>query len=174
MYVNKNNICRIFAKKYKMCEINKIGKPLKNKGLKNEKNYCTTWKFLNLDITNPYGIRLKWCFCSSFAAKLGGNVNNLSGCADYGIPRTFRDYGILKYSSELEETIDNEKEVLHDSEMEIEIRANMLYVIELIKEKSKNKDILFNSAHLDNLIWWMGKKNKNRKSIAHHTITIFY
>lgn len=103
-----------------------------------------------------------------------GNVNNLSGCADYGIPRTFRDYGVLKYSKELKELIDNEKEILHDSEMEIEIRANMLYVIELIKEELKNNNILINSVELDNLIWWIGKKNKDRKSVAHHTITIFY
>lgn len=103
-----------------------------------------------------------------------GNVNNLSGCADYGIPRTFRDYRVLKYSKELKELIDNEKEILHDSEMEIEIRANMLYVIELIKEELKNNNILINSVELDNLIWWIGKKNKDRKSVAHHTITIFY
>ena len=103
-----------------------------------------------------------------------GNVNNLCGCADYGIPRTFRDYGILNYSKELAALIDNEKEILHDSEMEIEIRANMLYVIELIKDKLRQKNILINSVELDNLIWWRGKKNKDRKSIEHHTITIFY
>ena len=103
-----------------------------------------------------------------------GNVNNLSGCADYGITRTFRDYGILEYSDELKNLIDNEKEILHDSEMEIEIRANMLYVIEIIKEKLKEKNIIINSVELDNLIWHMGKKNKGKKSIVHHTITIFY
>ena len=93
-----------------------------------------------------------------------GNVNNLSGCADYGIPRTFRD--------ELSSMIDNEKEILHDSEMEIEIRANMLYIIEIIKEVLEQKGIIVNSVELDNLIWWMGKKNK--KSNSHHTVTIFY
>lgn len=103
-----------------------------------------------------------------------GNVNSLSGCADYGIPRTFRDYGILEYKDELKNLIDNEKEILHDSEMEIEIRANMLYVIEIIKEKLKKHNITINSVELDNLIWLMGKKNKDRKSIAHHTTTIYY
>lgn len=101
------------------------------------------------------------------------NVNNLSGCADYGIPRTFRDYKILKYSKELEELIDTEKEILHNSEMEIEIRANMLYVIEIIKEKLKDKNIIINSVELDNLIWQMGK-TKEKRSKPHHTITIFY
>ena len=102
------------------------------------------------------------------------NVNNLSGCADYGIPRTFRDYGILIYSDELKILVDNEKEILHNSEMEVEIRANMLYVLELIKEELKKKNIIINSVDLDNLIWWMGKKNENKKSIVHHTVTIFY
>lgn len=102
------------------------------------------------------------------------NVNQLSGCADYGIPRMLRDYGIFKYTKELEGYIDNEKEILHDSEMEIEIRANMLYVIEIIKEELERKNILINSVELDNLIWLMGKRNKDKKSIEHHTITIFY
>jgi len=101
------------------------------------------------------------------------NVNNLSGCADYGIPRTFRDYGIMVYNEELSKLIDNEEEIPHDSDMEIEIRANMLYIIELIKERLANEDIIINSVELDNLIWWMGKKI-NRKSTSHHTITIFY
>ena len=101
------------------------------------------------------------------------NVNNLSGCADYGIPRTFRDYGILEYNNILAEKVDNEEEILHDSNMEIEIRANMLYVIELIKEKLQEKGILINSIELDNLIWVMGKK-QTKKSNAHHTITIYY
>lgn len=102
------------------------------------------------------------------------NVNNLSGYADYGIPRTFRDYGILKYKEELKNKIDSEEEILHNSEMEIEIRANMLYVIEIIKEKLNSKNIPINSVELDNLIWQMGKRINNQKSISHHTTTTFY
>lgn len=102
------------------------------------------------------------------------NVNNLCGCADYAIPRTFRDYGILEYSKELEEIIDNEKELPHDSNMEIEIRASMLYVIELIKEDLANKNISINSVELDNIIWLIGKQNQKHKSEVHHTVTIFY
>lgn len=102
------------------------------------------------------------------------NVNNLSGCADYGIPRTFRDYGILEYSPSLANKVDNEIEIPHDSEMEIEIRANMLYVIEKIKKYFNDKSISINSVELDNLIWLLGKNNKDRKSIAHHTVTIYY
>lgn len=58
--------------------------------------------------------------------------------------------------------------------MEIEIRANMLYVIEVIKEYFNEKGLSINSVELDNLIWLIGKNNKERKSVAHHTITIYY
>jgi len=102
-----------------------------------------------------------------------GNVNNLSGCADYGIPRTFRDYGLLIYNEKLSKMIDNEEEIPHDSDMEIEIRGNMLYIIDEIKDRLKEKNIIVNSVELDNLIWWMGKKTEH-KSTAHHTVTIYY
>lgn len=101
------------------------------------------------------------------------NVNNLTGCADYGIPRTLRTYGILEYNEELSNIVDNEIELKHDSNMEIEIRANMLYVLELIKEKLENEGIKINSIELDNVIWHISRKKKNVGS-CHHTITIFY
>ena len=97
-----------------------------------------------------------------------GNVDNLTGCADYAIPRIFRDYGLLVYNDELSNLIDSEELIKHDSEMEIEIRANMLYLIELIKEK-----VNINSIELDSIIWDMGHKIP-RKSNSHHTITIYY
>lgn len=102
------------------------------------------------------------------------NVYNLSGCADYGVPRVLRDYGILEYSDELKKLVDNEKNILHDSEMEIEIRASMLYVIELIKKKLREKDIIISSVELDNIIWLVYKNGKVNKSLPHHTVTIYY
>ena len=112
-------------------------------------------------------------YLSTTIKKNIGNVNNLSGCADYGIPRTFRNYGLLIYNDELAKLVDNEEEIPHDSDMEIEIRANMLYIIEIIKDKLKSKGVIVNSVELDNLIWWMGKKIE-KKGLAHHTITIYY
>ena len=98
-----------------------------------------------------------------------GNVDNLTGCADYAIPRIFRDYGLLVYNEELAKLIDSEELIAHDSEMEIEIRANMLYLIELIKNKLNG----INSIELDSIIWNMGHRIP-KKSNSHHTITIYY
>ena len=47
--------------------------------------------------------------------------------------------GILEYSGEVSNIIDNKKEIEVNSEYEVEIRANMLVVIDLIKKKLKNK-----------------------------------
>ncbi len=96
------------------------------------------------------------------------------GCADYKIPQVLRHLGILEYSKDLAYFVDNKKEIEHDSEMEIEIRANMLYVIELIKEKLQQNGINMNSIKIDNALWLLSK-NKEFKDKPHHlTKTIYY
>ena len=50
-----------------------------------------------------------------------------------------RGLGILEYNDKLANIIDNKKEIKINSEYEVEIRANMLVVIDLIKEKLKNR-----------------------------------
>lgn len=102
------------------------------------------------------------------------NDDNMTGCADYKIPQVLRHLGILKYSDELATLIDEGKEIEHDSEMEVEIRANMLYAIELIKEKLHQKGINMNSVQIDNALWLLSK-NKEFKDKPHHlTKTIYY
>lgn len=102
------------------------------------------------------------------------NDDNMLGCADYKIPQVLRQLGILEYSSDLATLIDKEKEIEHDSEMEIEIRANMLYAIELIKNKLHQNQININSVQIDNALWLLSK-NKEFKEKPHHlTKTIYY
>lgn len=102
------------------------------------------------------------------------NDDNMLGCADYKIPQVLRHLGILEYSDELADIIDSEQIIEHDSEMEIEIRANMLYAIELIKNKLYQKGIIMNSVQIDNALWLLSK-NKEFKDKPHHlTKTIYY
>ena len=63
--------------------------------------------------------------------------------------------------------------IRHNSQMEIEIRANTLYVLELIKEQLQKRHINVNSVELDNIIW-NTRNNKNNKRPYHHTKTIYY
>lgn len=102
------------------------------------------------------------------------NDDNMQGCADYKIPQVLRQLGILEYSKDLAMLIDERKELEHDSEMEIEIRANMLYVIELIKNRLHQNQINMNSVQIDNALWLLSK-NKELKDKPHHlTKTIYY
>lgn len=96
------------------------------------------------------------------------------GCADYKIPQVLRHLGILEYSNYLSNLIDNKQILEHDSEMEIEIRANMLYAIELIKEKLHQEGINMNSVQIDNALWLLSKNKKYKDKPHHLTKTIYY
>ncbi len=66
------------------------------------------------------------------------DYSHLVGCADYKIPQTLRALGILEYNDELSELVDNRCLILKDSSYEVEIRANMIEVINYISSKMNN------------------------------------
>ena len=100
------------------------------------------------------------------------SINNIKGCADYSIPRFFREIKILEYSKELSDMIDNGIEIKHNSNYEIEIRAATLDVLEYIKNVLKEKGVIISSIELDNIIWCASRVNKILN--PHHTISIYY
>lgn len=102
------------------------------------------------------------------------NDDNMVGCADYKIPQVLRQLGILEYSNDLATLIDEKQEIEHDSEMEVEIRANMLYAIELIKDRLHQKGINMNSVQIDNALWLLSKNEKFKDKPHHLTKTIYY
>lgn len=101
------------------------------------------------------------------------SLDNLLGCADYAVPRLLCEYGILRYDKKLLEVITSNVLIEHNSDMEIEIRANTLYALELIKNFLKEKDIYLNSIEIDNIIWNMRTIEKHLLPV-HKTITIYY
>lgn len=84
------------------------------------------------------------------------DYTHLVGCADYKIPQVLRGIGILNYDNELSKIVDNHIEVPTNSIYEVEIRANMLTVIELINKKLNYK---YCSIDINDYIF-MQKKNK--------------
>lgn len=102
------------------------------------------------------------------------NDDNMLGCADYKIPQVLRQLGILEYSDDLATLIDEEKELEHDSEIEIEIRANMLYAIELIKNRLHLNQINMNSVQIDNALWLLSKNKEFKRKPHHLTKTTYY
>lgn len=92
------------------------------------------------------------------------DYSHLVGCADYKIPQVMRGLGILEYSDELAYIIDNRKEIEVNSKYEVEIRANMLVVIDLIKKKLEDKVC---SIDINDYIWSQGR-NKNIELKPYH------
>ena len=95
-------------------------------------------------------------------------------CADYKIPQVLRQCGVLEYSSDLANLVDNNQKIEHDSDMEIEIRANMIYAIELIRQRMNEMGIKKNSVQIDNALWLLSKNKEYKKNPYHLTRTIYY
>lgn len=66
------------------------------------------------------------------------DYSHLVGCADYKIPQTLRALGILEFKEELSEIVDNKKLIKENSIYEVEIRSNMITVINYINSKLGN------------------------------------
>lgn len=92
------------------------------------------------------------------------DYSHLIGCADYKIPQVIRGLGILEYNQELSNMVDNKIQIEENSKYEIEIRANMLVVIDLIKKKLKNKVY---AIDINDYIWGQAR-NKNVQLKPYH------
>lgn len=98
------------------------------------------------------------------------DYTHLLGCADYKIPQVLRSLGILQYTDELAQVIDNKQEIDKDSEAEIEIRVNMIVAIHEISKRTKN----ICPIEVNDLLWLMGQEKKENIKPYHLTRTRFY
>ncbi|MCM1052545.1 MAG: queuosine salvage family protein [Ruminococcus sp.] len=85
------------------------------------------------------------------------DYSHLIGCADYKIPQVLRSLGILNYDEELAQLVDSQIELPVNSEYEIEIRANMITVINIINRLLKNR---FNRIDINDFLF-MKKSDKS-------------
>lgn len=70
-----------------------------------------------------------------------------------------RGLGILEYDPELANLVDNKREILKNSKYEVEIRASMIVVINMIKDKLNGK---IDAIDINDIIWGMGQ-DKSKK-----------
>lgn len=103
--------------------------------------------------------------------KIKVDYSNLLGCADYKIPQVMRCFKILEFNTELSNLVDNKIELSENSEMEIEIRANDLVVINYIYEKLKNT---VTRMDINDYIWSLGQDKSKMIKPYHRTLTNHY
>ncbi|MBI4176685.1 MAG: hypothetical protein HY518_05755 [Candidatus Aenigmarchaeota archaeon] len=102
-----------------------------------------------------------------------GNIDMLTGWADYKLPYVLRKLGILKYSEQLGRKVDHGVEIPRDSAEEVEIRANTLWAISLITEELKGKVPDVNSAQVSCHLWYLSQDRPPHERY-HLTRTVSY
>lgn len=102
------------------------------------------------------------------------NIDKLTALADYKIPHVLRMLKILEYSTDLAEKIERKIEIPAKSEEEIEIRANTIWAVELMKREIKKKIPDIMSFDIDSHLWLLSQKKSPEDKSYHLTRTIFY
>lgn len=99
------------------------------------------------------------------------DFSHLPGCADYKIPQVMRCMGILEFSDKLANLVDNKIELKEGSEMEVEIRANDLVVLDYMAEKLNER---ISRMDLNDYIWLLGQDKSKMNKPYHRTLTKHY
>jgi hypothetical protein len=113
----------------------------------------------------------------SFAGKEWGffkDMNNLTAFADYKLPQVLRHVGILQYSPSLEHKVDNGILIEAGSPEEIEIRANTIWAVELIRQELTQMGKKLRAFEIDWILWNLGQQREFKAKPYHKTVTTFY
>ncbi len=102
------------------------------------------------------------------------DIDNLTAFADYKLPQVLRQLGILLYSAPLAQKVDREILLEAGSPEEIEIRANSIWAVELIRQELNQLGKRARPFEIDWILWNMGQGAEFKLKPYHRTLTIFY
>ncbi len=113
----------------------------------------------------------------AFDGKEWGNftdINKLTAFADYKLPQVLRHLGILGYSSSLAQKVDQKILLDPGSPEEVEIRANTIWAVELIRQELDRMGKTLRAFEIDWILWNLGQEPEFKIKPYHRTKTIFY
>lgn len=97
------------------------------------------------------------------------NVGQLTAFADYKLPQMLRKFGVISYAPELANKIDSYVLLPAGSGEEVEIRANTIWAVELIRQRLQK----YPAVQIDNALWLLSQDQSNVMPY-HRTYTIYY
>ena len=103
-----------------------------------------------------------------------GDMEELTAFADYKLPQVLRHAGVLAYETDLASRVDRMIHLDPGSPDEVEIRANTIRAVELIKQELKQRGKNLKAFEIDWLLWNLGQSDEFRAKPYHRTVTIFY
>jgi hypothetical protein len=101
------------------------------------------------------------------------NMDKITACADYKLPLILNNLGILEYTPELSQKINNKVEIQKYSAEETELRASVIWAVEFIKEEVKKRNPQIMSFQINDDLWLATQGNKILNPY-HRTRTIAY
>lgn len=105
------------------------------------------------------------------AENIDVDLSNLKGCSDYKIPQILRGLGVINYSEELSNMVDNKKILGENSRFEVEIRASVIVSIDRIKEELNGRLL---SIEINDLLWELSHDKAIELKPYHLTRTTSY
>jgi hypothetical protein len=115
-----------------------------------------------------------WC---SFQGRSWGDfadIDRLTAFADYKLPQVLHHLGILDYAPQLTRKIDTREVFAAGSPEEVEIRANTVWAVELLREELGRRGRKLLAIELDWLLWGLGQQEGFKGEPYHRAVTIFY
>ena len=115
--------------------------------------------------------------CGAFQGSKWGrfaDMDRLTAFADYKLPQVLRHLWILRYAPELAHKIDQGILIEAGSPEEVEIRANTICVVELIRQELEKMGKGLKAFEIDWILWNLGQDEAFKEKPYHRTVTIFY
>jgi hypothetical protein len=102
------------------------------------------------------------------------DMNELTAFADYKLPQVLRHLGILRYTEALSKKIDQGIYLDPGSPEEVEIRANTVWAVELIRQELERAGEVLRAFEIDWILWNLGQKKEFKNKPYHRVVTVFY
>jgi hypothetical protein len=113
----------------------------------------------------------------AFANRAWGRFNDvdqLTAFSDYKLPQVLRNLGIFQYTPELARKVDHHVLLTAGGLEEVEIRANTIWAVELIRQELEQMGKRLKAFEIDWILWNLGQEAVFQKKPYHRTLTIFY
>lgn len=114
---------------------------------------------------------------SAFEGKKWGSfadIGELTAFADYKLPQVLRHLGVLRYGPELAKKIDMCVTLPSGSPEEVELRANTVWAVELVRQQASHRGKDLMAMELDWLLWELAQREEIKEKPHHRSVTIFY
>jgi len=102
------------------------------------------------------------------------DMDKLTAFADYKLPQVLRHLGILRYARSLAQKVDQRIFLEAGSPEEVEIRANTIWAVELIRKELVLLGKAMRAFEVDSILWNMSQDPAIKARPHHRTVTIFY